>query len=64
MDNKINDYIKRLRSDMIELFPGAVSVKVFVSHNEVSVTPEYIGQLGEVSMQTIDGQWCTKNGDL
>lgn len=60
MNNQMNDYFALLRSDALKMFPGATSVKIFISKQEVSVTPTYHGQLHGISMQTIDGEWCTE----
>lgn len=61
MDESMNDYIARLRSDVLKMFPDATSVEIFINEEEVSVTPSYHGQLGPFkSMRTIDGTWCSK----
>lgn len=62
MNDKMNDYIARLRQDALKMFPSATSVKIFINFDDgVEVTPQYHGQLGDFkSMQTIDGEWCTK----
>lgn len=65
MDNEnknelMNDYISLLKHDAVKMFPGAVSVSIFISADEVTVTPVYYGQLNEHSMRTIDGNLCTK----
>lgn len=62
MNEEMNDYIARLRSDAIKMFPGATSVKIFINFDDgVVITTSYNGQLGEFkSMKTIDGKSCTK----
>lgn len=61
MNEKMNDYIARLRADAIEMFPGATSVEIFINEEEVSVVPSYHGQLGPFkNMRAIDGTWCSK----
>lgn len=60
MNNQMNDYIALLRSDALKMFPGAVSVSIFINEEGVIVTPSFRGQLNGVSMKTIDGDWCTK----
>lgn len=60
MNDLMNDYISLLRSDALKVFPGAVSVTIFIDHEGVTVTPNYRGQLRGISMKTIDGDWCTK----
>lgn len=56
----MEDYISLLKHDAVKMFPGAVSVSIFISAEEVTVTPVYYGQLNEHSVRTIDGKWCTK----
>lgn len=62
MNHQMNDYIALLRSDALKMFPGATSVQIFINFEDgVLITPTYHGQLGQFkSMQTIDGEWCTK----
>ncbi len=63
MNEKMNEYIKGLREDALFMFPGAVSVEIFISNEEVSVTPCYSGERFGTTMKTIEGDWCTKRRD-
>lgn len=53
-------YQEMLLQDAKERFPGAVSVEILITAQEVTIKPTYSGELNGVSMQTIDGGWCTK----
>lgn len=65
MNETMNDYIALLRSDALKMFPGAVSVEIFINAEGVTVTPRYRGQLNGISVREIDGKtWCTKNKDV
>lgn len=60
MSIDVNDFMKKVREDVEDLFPNATSIKIFINAYEVNVTPNYTGELTEASMQTIDGNWCSK----
>ncbi len=59
----MEDYISLLKHDAIKMFPGAVSVSIFISMDKVMVTPNYFGELNGHSMRTITSEWCTKQND-
>lgn len=53
-------YQEMLLEDAKERFPGAVSVEILINAQEVTIKPTYAGELNGISMQTIDGSWCSK----
>lgn len=57
---EVNDFMKRLCNEVGVLFPNATSVEIFINTYKVTVKPNYTGELTETSMQTIDGNWCSK----
>lgn len=56
----MNGYIDFMREQALRMFPDAVSVEIFITHEEVDVKPVYCGSRAETSMIKIDGTWCTK----
>lgn len=58
--NGIIAYQDMLLQDAKERFPGAVSVEILITAQEVTIKPTYSGQLKGYSMQTIDGGWCSR----
>lgn len=53
------DYQEMLLQDARKRFPGAVSVEILITTQAVTIKPTYKGELNGISMQTIDGDWCT-----
>lgn len=58
--NSLIAYQEMLLRDAKERFPGAVSVEILITAQEVTIKPTYSGELNGISMQTINGGWCTK----
>lgn len=58
---KREDKIMEMHELIKELFPDAVSVKVFVNSQGIEVEPQFKTNISGYSMQTITGQWVSKN---
>lgn len=55
----MDEYFAELLRDAQKRFPGAVCVDIRITGHEVTVTPEYRGELDGYTMQTVGGQWCS-----
>lgn len=53
MSEKIREMVGSLR----ELYPDAVSVRLFVNHQEFVVEPTYFTGDGIASMRSLNGEW-------
>lgn len=49
--------IKQLDNFIKDLYPKAVSVEVFVNHQEIKITPTYRTELHGISMKNLSGEW-------
>lgn len=58
----MNDLMSTIKHMMLEHFPDAVCVEIFVNSDGVEIKPKYKGELSEYSMKTISGNWCSKAG--
>lgn len=56
MEEKINEIHESIK----ELYPEAVSVKVFVNSKGIEVTPNYRTNADGYSMKTITGKWIKR----
>lgn len=54
----MDEYFASLLREAQRRFPDAVRVNICVTAHEVTVTPEYRGELDGYTMQTMGGQWC------
>ncbi len=61
MSDLINDYIRLLKSDVAKVFPDAVSVEIFVSADEVRITPNYT--VDRSCNRTLSGNWINAMED-
>ncbi len=52
--------IQELHKQIKELFPDAVSVKIFVNADGIEVTPNFRTDLENYTMKTITGRWVAK----
>lgn len=64
MNGNVEEKIQELHKQIIDLFPDAVGVEIFVNSYEISVEPSYKTDLKNVSMQTLSGKWVNKVADI
>lgn len=43
-----------------KMFPGATSITIIVTNDDVKVTASYYGELSDYSMKKVNGEWCSK----
>lgn len=53
-------FCMRFLKNTKKMFPGATSVRIIVTNEDVKVTASYNGELSDYSMRKIDGTWCSK----
>lgn len=56
----MDDFLHEILETAKKMFPGATSVNIIVTSNDVKATASYRGELADYSMQKIDGEWCSK----
>lgn len=56
----MDDFLHEILEKTKKVFPGATSVNIIVTNNDVKATASYYGEMTDHSMKKIDGQWCSK----
>lgn len=56
----MDNFLKKILEDTEKMFPGATSVSIVVTNNDVKASASYHGELTDYSMKKIDGSWCSK----
>lgn len=56
----MDEFLKRILDESKKMFPGATSVNIIVTNDDVKATASYHGELTNTSMKKIDGAWCSK----
>lgn len=56
----MDDFLHEILESTKKMFPGATSVNITVTSNDIKATASYRGELTDYSMQKIDGTWCSK----
>lgn len=56
MDNFLHEILEGAK----KMFPGATSVNIVITNDDVKATASYHSELSEHSMKKIDGTWCSK----
>ena len=56
----MHDFLHEILESTKKMFPGATSVNIVVTNEDVKATASYHGELSDYSMRKIDGQWCSK----
>lgn len=57
----MDDFLHEILESTKKMFPGATSVNIVVTNEDVKATASYRGELSDdYSMRKIDGSWCSK----
>lgn len=56
----MEEKIGKLHEMIKEIFPDAVSVKVFANCEGIDVTPDYKTNLADYAMRNISGEWVKR----
>ena len=56
----MDDFLHEILENTKKMFPGATSVRIIVTNEDVKATASYNGELSDYSMRKIDGTWCSK----
>lgn len=56
----MDDFLHEILESTKKMFPGATSVNIVVTNEEVKVSASYHGELSATSMRKVDGTWCSK----
>ena len=57
------EFLHEILENTKKMFPGATSVNIIVTNEDVKATASYRGELSDYSMRKIDGQWCSKRNN-
>lgn len=55
-----DDELKQIGDIVKARFGDAVSVSIFINAQEAAATIEYRSDIGDYSMQTLNGGWCSR----
>lgn len=53
----MDDFLHEILENTKKMFPGATSVRIVVTNEDVKTTASYNGELSDYSMRKIDGSW-------
>ena len=56
----MDDFLHEILESTKKMFPGATSVNIIVTSEDVKATASYNGELSDYSMRKIDGSMCSK----
>ncbi len=56
----MDDFLHDILESTKKMFPGATSVRIIVTNEDVKATASYHGELTDYSMKKIDGSSCSK----
>lgn len=59
----MDEFLHEILENTKKMFPGATSVNIIVTNEDVKATASYCGELSDYSMRKIDGQWCSKRNN-